>query len=541
MKLLFYNKFLIFLSPMPIRGLDSIKKSTTYTWLIKAQAQVLKDSIVAIDGFWFLRKYVQLGNIQDLFINRCDERFLAPVLKLIKMANNNKFQILWVWDGLDFKKPSYSSESDEYAILKTGYDYLQKEDMKNVNYIWRQLIDYEDIIVQINKILEQFNHAAVRAPYSATAQIAYYLQKDICGYAFCKTDTLIFDGVEKIITDLHFENSEQFMISAFNKKDFIKSYDLTYSNFRSLAFALGCEFCPTIPEYADNFIMENIITIVKTGDFYLYLEEQLEKNKNFEKYLDLFYAASVLIDFHPVMKEDGKLGFYKESTEVPSDFEEYFGKRLPDMLYEEFFSCNISKGILECISKNKKKEGLREISYKLLKTILPLGGSTEEFSGDLEGILTKNFKPVDNLSKDVQILMYQLRSEKVLNKSFVEKLITLVNLNDNLSMSTDKVDFKFNYDILKFVYRSNKVLKYLKEVVECYELVTKKKSTLVINVDIFIFSTLYYEKYKSNKEDVGIKHIHDFLGKLNNFLSLNKESNGKFLEISNEINNFLSK
>jgi hypothetical protein len=525
---------------MPIRGLDSIKKSTTYTWLIKAQAQVLKDSIVAIDGFWFLRKYVLLGNIQDLFINRCDERFFAPVLKLIKMASKNRFQILWVWDGLDFKKPSYNPESDEYAILKTGYDYLQKEDMKNVNYVWKQLINYEDIIVQINKILEQFNHSAVRAPYSATAQIAYYLQKDICGYAFCKTDTLIFDGVEKIVTDFHMENSDQFMISVFNKKDFIKSYDLTYSNFRILAFALGCEFCPTIPEYADNFIMENIITIVKTGDFDLYLEEQSRKNRSFDKYLNLFYTAFVLIDFHPVMREDGIIGFYKESTEVPFDFEKYFGKRLPDMLYEAFFLCNISKGILECISKNKKKEGLREISYKLLRTILPLGIKTEEFSGDLENILTKNFKLVDNLNKAVQIIIYQLGSEKILNKSYVEKLITLVNLNNNLAMSNDEVDLKFNYDILEFVYRSNKVLKYLKEVVECYELVTKKKSTLVIDVDIFIFNTLYYEKYKGNEENAGIKHIHDFLGKINNFLSLNKERSEKFLDINNALNKFLS-
>lgn len=524
---------------MPIRGLDSIKKSTTYTWLIKAQAQVLKDSIVAIDGFWFLRKYVSLGNVQDLFINRCDERFLAPVLKLIKMANKYKFQILWVWDGLDFNKPSYNSKSDDYVILKTGYDFLQKEDMKNVNYVWKQLMDYEEIIIQINKILEQFSHAAVRAPYSSTAQIAYYLQKDICGYAFCKTDTLIFDGVEKIITDLHMENIDQFLISVFNKKDFIKSYDLSYSNFKNLAFALGCEFCPTIPEYADNFIMENIITIVKTGDFELYLEEQSQNKENFDKYLDLFYTAFVLIDFHPIMREDGKIGFYKETSDVPLDFQKYFGKRLPDMLYESFFICKISKGILECISKNKKKEGLREISYKLLKTILPLGKNVEEFSGDLESILTKKIKLVDNVSKDVQILIYQLVSEKILNKPYVEKLITLVNLNENLVMSNNEVDLKFNYDVLEFVYSSNKVLKYLKEVVECYELVTKKKSTLVIDVDIFIFSTLYYEKYKNHKEDVGIKHINEFLAKLNNFICINKEGNGRFLDLNNALNKFL--
>ncbi|WUR03704.1 exonuclease 1-like protein [Vairimorpha necatrix] len=515
---------------MPIRGIETIKKSSLNTWIAKAQVSVLKDSILAIDGFWFLRKYVVTGNMSDFFISKCDERFLAPVLRLIKMSNLSKIQILFVWDGLDFEKPISNSKTTDFDKLKTGFEAYKKNEEKICNQNWKHLLDFEDVVSPINKLLKQFGHDAVRAPYSATAQIAYFLQNNMCNYGFCKSDALIFEGVEKIITDFHLENSEHFMFTAFNKKNFMKAFELTNQNFRILAFALGCEFCPTIPEYADNFIPENIITIVKTRDFDNYLEELSKNNPIYLKYINSFYTAFVLIDFHPVMKEEGKVSFFKNSEVVPSDFTNIFGKRLSDKFYKLLFNCKNIVKILEKIKKNEVKFLEKNISYKLLTNQNP-------DKSDLQTLLVKDLKISDKIPKSIQVLYYYLITENIVKEKCLDKLICTSNLEENMIMSQNVPEKDFDYSQIEFVYKCNKIIRQLKETKEVYEIVSPTGDTNDLNFDfnIFLFPILYYNKNKENLNDNGTKYLLNFIEGIKDHIELNAEINESYKKTFQDI------
>lgn len=522
---------------MPIRSLELIQNSSLNNWIAKAQAYVLKDSIIAIDGFWFLRKYVQPGDMTDFFINKCDERILAPFFKLIKMASVSKFQILWVWDGLSFKKPKSDFARDNITLLKQGYEALKINDTKNLNLTWKSLIDYESYVLQINDLLKQFGHEAVRAPYLATAQIAYFLQNKICNYAFCKTDTLIFEGVEKIIIELHLENINQFMFTVFNKKFFMKHFELNHQSFKILAFALGCEFCPTLPEYADKFLFENVLAKVKNSEMDVYLEQQARHLDAYKKYQDIFYAAFILIDFHPVMKEEGIVSFYKDTEAVPNNFEDYFGKKLPSQIYKALFFCKLPVNVVDIISKNKEKDVISTISYNLLNSRYKFDNNVQDLKGSLLDIYTKDCKLLDDFSTDTQILIYYLILLKIINKQSADKMICLINIKKRMFKNEEILDCILNYDIYEFIYKSKKILQRLKDLQRCYNFVYEeyKNEDLKFDMDINMFLLLYYIKHKHNSEDLSINIINGTMKKIENFLKINISVNDEFKMVYDDI------
>lgn len=515
---------------MPIRGLDKITSYNSIPFYTKMPAKFLKESIICVDGFWFLKKYANINILNDFFINKDNLKLLKPILNLIKIANDNNFSVVWVWDGLDFEKPTIDNESDKIKNLKNGYDAFINEDLKMSNQYLKNIFDYELQISQINNLLTQFNFRYVRAPYSATAQIAYYLKNGICTYGFCKTDATLFDGVEKIITDFDLENLS---ITIFSTLEFFKAFDLDFSLYKTLCLALGCEFCPTLPDYAENFIFENILTTIKTGNFDFYLQ-----NKEKSSYSEIFYNAFVLIDYHPVMTENGNVCFFNGSQFAPKDLVKLFGKRLPDKIYSKFFMCKLSKGILENFYTNKNINSLNKISMGILKSNFDFLTEYEkiDIKNELDYILTKKFTKTDNLEIFQQVLIYYLITEDILKAPFASKLASLLNPQENIITNKEKIDIVFEYDLLEFVFKTQNVIKNLREIVECYEFVTDNKTNFKFDTSCFINGALYYNFNKDKLNNSSVIYINNFIKNVCKFCHLNRNTNIVFEHLSKVIN-----
>ncbi|KAF7672318.1 hypothetical protein TCON_2772, partial [Astathelohania contejeani] len=86
---------------MTIRGLENFKPYFPSSFQ-NIKSNKLNGSTVAIDGFWFIKKYIAqkplstilYGNIKDYKI----------VTEFLDFAKTNRIDILWIWSGKDVAK-----------------------------------------------------------------------------------------------------------------------------------------------------------------------------------------------------------------------------------------------------------------------------------------------------------------------------------------------------------------------------------------------------------------------------------------------------
>ncbi|KAG0442314.1 Flap endonuclease 1 [Dictyocoela muelleri] len=307
---------------MPIRGLESLKSIRQI--LRRTPSVVLKDSTICIDGHWFMRKYLYPVSMEQYFINGLD---LSNLHKFVAFCKDNNVDVCWVWNGLikkvknlseikkgrdlkevenEFKneikreskkegerkdnfqrKGSISDEEDSYKntdddLYSLGISEYEKGNIIMANKIWKREFDPEDHICEISEILRNNGMTVVRAPYAAIAQCVYFQKKGLCNYVFGPTDLFLFE-IEKIITDFHFLTDNSKQIELWSKTEILKALRLPNNLFLDLALLLGCEYCPTIPPFANNFSIQNVLEIFNsTRDGW----------KGYKRYMECFYEIS---------------------------------------------------------------------------------------------------------------------------------------------------------------------------------------------------------------------------------------------------------
>jgi hypothetical protein len=548
---------------MPIRGLEAFKKQSNQTVYSKVSANILHEGILCIDGNWFLKKYTQMVNVHEIFMYDRKERYLDPVLKLVKMAKDCEFEILWVWDGMTYKKPTPVIDTDK--CVTEGYKAYIQGDYSGSNRNWKGFIDTATIVADVNELLKGFNVPTMTAPFSATSQMAYFLENNIVGYVFGKSDLLLYEAVEKIISEIFLDRQivdkqNLFQVEILNKKSICERLEIDLCDFRPLALALGCEICPTLPEYANDFIFENIVTIVKTEGVESYLnkyntadESSVEDNNKKENdYANIFFTAYVICDCQPVMKEDGRVAPLREDC-VPENFEVLFGRRLPNILYERMFLNLISSEILNTLAFETFPDtdadfiNLANIAYALIKQKIGLDVS---FDGGL--VLEKNIKLCDTPNKieflniiapniqmdpDLSIVLQILISKNVkyhmLKNPICSKILSYL-AKPGLTKQDNEI--KFTEDTLRFHLKTIRLRNLLKQCKEAYELVTLTEITLPFRDRYNLFAPGYYEKNKMNSTDPMVKSCENFLNKICSFLRTNFGDSKSIETITNEIN-----
>lgn len=323
---------------MPIRGLDQYIPAKSQQRL---PLKVLNDTIIAIDGFWYLKRYLVL-NGREALLDLGHAVSTAIDLLVTRVENT---QILWVWDGLEYARtqpPRPWGSAEKAAALSSGPRGLHRA------------VDDESLVDTANAILRAREITVVRAPYAATAQLVYFLHERCVTYIFTKTDALLFESGTKIIVDFNF--SEGF-VETIDRGRFFNATGFNLTGFQAFGFLCGCELCPTVPSYATEFSASQIAALVRSQSLEEHLHAYLARDGQPSggadaAYLPLYYRAFVCVDFHPVMSLGGRV-VCLNGQDAPSDLSVLFGRPLNSVLYQELFLCNISPRLLKCVAWGK--------------------------------------------------------------------------------------------------------------------------------------------------------------------------------------------
>lgn len=423
---------------MPIRFIQLYSSQT------ELPLSTLDNTIIAIDGFWFLRKYLCIST-NDHFDNypQVLKECLDPIIKLKQKAS-----ILWIWDGLEFRQPpAFNLDKIVYA----NYTKIQKSGMFN-----KSLLDQELFVDLATPFLRENGITVIRSPYSAAAQCAYYLRESCVQYVFGKVDTLLFENCSKVITEFDFSKS---VMHVFDRNSFFKSNNIQLEAFRRLAFVSGCEYCPTHPFYASSFDFFEMLEMIKSNTTLSVLDALNTPNEEFQRYKTEYQQAFIIVDFNPVMYLDGIVRPLCSSP-CPEDLDKIFGERQSDFIYSQIFTCSIGVKILSARMFQKLSCFYKKNLCSAFKAILNTRPNDVSKNHDLYDFLSKKLEIKvtwdDQFPKLVQLVFMSL-----VDCDFDSRgLIKLLNLGTKISNSQPgdlSFESKYSQENLKYFYLFNEV------------------------------------------------------------------------------------
>ncbi|ORD94839.1 hypothetical protein ECANGB1_2235 [Enterospora canceri] len=316
---------------MPIRALKDFP--IICEWPLPA----LKESSIAIDGFWFIRKYFEAIK-RDELIGDLEGYVHKNMRHLLELAQSSS--VLWIWDGLNYKK-EFTSQTDLCLMdIQTIYSHGQMKFGRSEAFL-------ELLVIPINKLLEKHKIAFMRAPYSAVAQCVYFVKQNCVDYIFTKTDSFLFRDVNSVVVEFNFKTA---MCCIFKRSEIEQALGLKRGFFRIFAIASGCDFCPTLPEIANNYSNEVLKEMLDQSDhnddirmFISPLKRKIEANEEYKKKINEAYLNC---RWHPIMSLNGVVEPL-DPMSPPSDIHKIFGRKIPNVFYEELFSCKISPAELK--------------------------------------------------------------------------------------------------------------------------------------------------------------------------------------------------
>ncbi|KAM0676475.1 hypothetical protein GVAV_000442 [Gurleya vavrai] len=429
---------------MPIRGIDSYK--TIPQVFSKKPSLLLKNEKLAIDGFWFLKKYCFDASFNQISANGFNQK---PLINLISFCKKNKTDLLWIWNGIKPRKNISQNFSPDF--FKLGIDELEKKNFKYADINFKKTINYEDYVLQVNAILQKNEINYIRAPFYAMAQAAF-ISQNMNLFFFGPTDFLLFENTEKMIIEFIGIDNEITHIEIINKKLLLKELNLSPEKFQVFGLILGSELCPTIPIFANMFDTKKILEFVQDSrNLFETIKDAIEsfyKQTTYlsEIYLKNFIVACTILKYCPVMK-DGKVLTFREEN-VPGDLEIIFGKKICDFLFEKMFFCRISAEVLNNIAfveiKEKNESGLliKESYLQILKGFF-------EFDIKISfNNIEKNLKKINYNEKKLFVNENEKNSLKLSNYA-IEKENNSLKLSNNAIERENNINKSFNNAIEK--------------------------------------------------------------------------------------------
>lgn len=490
---------------MPIRKFEYYGQAKIQK---KLSLDELQGKSIAIDGFWYIKKYLIIDTEQQ-FLNHLSDlpSFLAPLVELSK-----KTKILWIWDGLEFKKGMH-------VELKTFIDKILS---KIINGKFsKMLFDQELFVENITQMLRKNNISVIRAPYFASAQCVYFYKKRAVDFVFSKNDALLFNDKLKLILEIDYKSAEIEMIDS---EDFYKINEFGLQTFRKIAFLSGCEMCPTVPFYANDFDILGILDLIKTNA----LEKKMSELKKdaIKPYLEEYHKSFIVVDYHPVMSLNGDLTCLNE-LDAPADIEKIFGKIPPTSFFQKLFTCSVGIKAISGILFQKQKEDYKS---KILNFFENLYNNRVDHKKDykIKDYLIVNISPkLADVEFTDEIEAFAQLAFVTLFESFDKE--TLLHLLNSGTPFAAMEDLGQN-DLLKIVKR------YPSEKLEDF---CKLSECIVIIKDCILYMNAIWDL----NEDISFDfHLNKFLqdynkDKLVAFLDRNQSLADTFSSISEAINN----
>ncbi|ADM11033.1 M2 dsRNA satellite propagation-like protein [Encephalitozoon intestinalis ATCC 50506] len=524
---------------MPIRGLEEVRKHPGQNFFLKVPQKAFKKMRICIDGNWFLRKYVDVPSICKGLVLGTEDAIKEPLLRLLEFRDENEVDLIWVWDGMGFNRQQGALSGNSDALLNEGLREYKQENYRKAGKLWRNFITQKNEMDIANKILEENGVVVITAPYSATAQCAYFMSAEACSYVFGKSDVLLFDGVDKIILDMS-DGSGKPCLDVFHKSRFLEFFNLSPKMFAALGLLLGCDFCPTMPKCATDFSFNAVFSLIKESDDLLKMIKNTCDEGSGKKYTDQFLRGLMLVTYLPVMKILGCVQPYSEDH-VPRNLEKLVGAKLAPGFYESLFMNRISRDILQIMGKIKNVDKDPQF-IKLVESSLSRvrnEGQKEKESG--KGLGSEEsfghvIHPDMTLTKDIDpsvgILLLMSIEVGELEAPFVPKILCFHRQVSN------EEKLNINGPTLRYYVSAIRLLNCAKEIKEVYEVVLNKNLSELFSQGLSLFSASFHEEFGFSG-DVGESN-YKFLLNVRDFLRANERLFSMIPDIVKEIESTLN-
>lgn len=360
---------------MPIRNFE--KELSKRQLIVKYELEVLKKNTIGVDGAWFVRKYTPVLKNKNVLLDGFNREILSYVHALVESMEKADCKMVWVWNGisprLDARKAPEERRKD---AIQTGWKAYRENNLEAAHRAWSVAFDYEEAKAQINSILLKNKIEIINAPYLAAGQGAYMESKSYISMFFGATDYFLFSGGEKLILDFEFlggEKKKVGKISCAFLSTVCSEFNLTPRELDVLLL-LGCEYCPTIPEYSMIFDLNTIITKYRGVPISSALRKSEEYSENSEMAnshasTNMYLAAKCAVEFHPVLNEHSELVFLSTAP-APSDMGIIFGNRVPDIFYFLFSRGSISLEYITALVMGSVNVICNPIVFEALEPII---------------------------------------------------------------------------------------------------------------------------------------------------------------------------
>lgn len=346
---------------MPVRGLEQDLKERDL--IIHSPIIALKNQGIAIDGAWFLRKYTPRQNPVHTLVTGKNVGAVAVIRDAVAALKRLGCRVTWVWNGLPVRRMGGGDDLVPLHLerVRRGWAEYSKGEKIAAHKLWSSAINYEENVNYISKVLEKMNVEVIRAPYYAMAQGAYMLESKFCNWFFGPTDFLLFEHGRKMIVDFVFADKigsrDLVGVGLIDRRVVLKALDLHLSRFQNTMLLMGCEFCSTLPPFSLGFEFKMVYGAVKdvpsvVNAIELSIEHGVTRGpgavgdglkgeglfirgpETTKEYLNMFLRARAIIDYHPVLNENGELVVQREPP--TPDLSSIFGRRLRDEMYAKF-------------------------------------------------------------------------------------------------------------------------------------------------------------------------------------------------------------
>ncbi|KAH9412070.1 hypothetical protein HK407_02g02940 [Ordospora pajunii] len=526
---------------MSIRGLDDLKTYPKQNFLLKIPQKAFKKMRICIDGNWFLRKYTDASRIYEGFVMGMDEIVLECLAPLFEFKREYGIDIVWVWDGIRLQRPQIAEQGGADSQLQYVFSLQKQGGYKRAGRAWGGFAEMGYETDMINKVLGENGVFSVTAPYSASAQCAYFISTGACSYAFGKSDVLLFEDVEKVILDMFGASTSDGYFNVLYKSKFVEFFGLGPRQFLVTGLLLGCDFCSTLPSCAEDFSVVRVVSAVKESDDLIQMIKRSCEEGVGKKYADHFLQGVAIVVYHPVMKITGEVQPYSEDN-VPKGLDKMFGARLAPRMYEAMFVNEVSCDALQILGMKNDDADLMCMTEEMMTRM----GSMKEPNG-FAGIVCPKMVVCGDLDEYSGVLLLEMILLGRMRSPYVPKILCMYDGEkhaddySNQRMEINRADLSssliIDYELLKYHMELLKIFSLLKSAREMGERMYGMKTEGRRLRKPVLLNALFYCSFGF---DGGMgKSNFEFLRRVKVFLEANRGVDEKVSEVLVEVEGVL--
>ncbi|KAM0671565.1 hypothetical protein CWI42_020520 [Ordospora colligata] len=526
---------------MSIRGLDDMKMYPKQNFLMKIPHKAFEKMRICMDGNWFLRKYTGTMKIHEGFVMGMDEIVLECLAPLFEFKKEYDIDIIWVWDGIRLQKPQIVEQSGSDTQMQHAFDLYRQGEYKRAGRAWGGLAEMGYNTDMINKVLGENGVFPVTAPYSATAQCAYFISIGACSYAFGKSDILLFEEVEKVILDMFGTSTTEGCFNVLYKSKFVEFFGLGLKQFLITGLLLGCDFCSTLPSYAEDFSVAKVVDAVKESDDPMQMIRKLCEDSVCKKYTEHFLQGVATVTYHPVMKITGEVQPYNQDN-VPKGLEKIFGTRLAPRVYEAMFMNEVSGDAPQILGMKNEDADLISMTEEIMARM-----ESMKQSKGFADIICPKMVICNGLSEYSALLLLEMIILGRMRSPYVPKILCLYDgqmygggcSSQKMEISRSELlsCLRIDYEMLKYYAELLKVFSLLKSMKEMGEKMYGMKAQKQSLKKPILLNALFHGSFEFNGE-MG-KSNFEFLRRVKVFLEANRGVDEKVSEALVEVEEVL--